>query len=595
MFSGGDGALRSTKTVYIDIPDGVHEILLGVLFSSAGLKSLDSFKLYSLNIEEVTTLSDVADAGYVLNLDGEEEKFKYCHHVLSREGFKVERMPAINGSTDPFVSNFKKYLEEPLSQEDLLLGRKAIQSPGAWGYLLSMKKVFMEAIKNKYEKIAVFDDDLILAHDFTLKFSRFMGEVPDNWDVLMLGASQWEWDGIILDDEKNWYYPNASTNGSFAIIYHSRVFEKLIEGIDKMTSPFDSKPLKTVTCDSEKVTSFVAWPNIVIADVEKEGIRARRDQKDYADRFKWEMDDFPDNYKRWRSSPVLLHESKLDNWPTGNRKHLVMAVTTINRWDYLEKFISSWYRTRNNSYNWTLIIADDGSTDSTIRRMMSYDLPNTQVIIIQNSGGGIAIQTNSMFNYCLQMENEPDLIFSVDDDIYFKQKGWDTAYLNAVMSTGYDHLVHFNPDWKPSIHDQVQLLSSIKLRSMTDGISCMGCFYTLTPKLLKTIGGFDQDAFPIRGHSHIDFTMRACRAGFNDLNTLFDIYDACDFIGIHPKEGYVQTIGRYSYSEQLLLADPKEKDRRWELVNNDGRISVPLPDYKMLGPSECHFHAKFVE
>ena len=105
----------------------------------------------------------------------------------------------------------------------------------------------------------------------------------------------------------------------------------------------------------------------------------------------------------------------------------------------------------------------------------------------------------------------------------------------------------------------------------------MGCFYTVTPELLDKIGGFDQEAFPIRGHSHIDFTMRACRVGENNKNTLYDIENATDYLGIHPKEGYVSTHRRYSFKEQMMMANPKDKIRRWDLVKNESRTFVKFP------------------
>ncbi|MGB2081216.1 MAG: glycosyltransferase, partial [Poseidonia sp.] len=544
VFSGGPDSVRNKRTVYIDIPEGVNEILIGVLFSSAGLKDTDSFNLFSLDIEEITTLSDVASAGYVLNLDDEEEKFDYCEHVLSKEGFVPRRMIAVRGADEPHQTDYSNYYNSPHNSEDLKLGRKAIQSVGAWGYLLTMKKILLDAIERKYTSIAVFDDDIILTHDFTLKFSRFIRSVPEDWEVLMLGASQWNWTGVKLDDRLGWYQPNQLTNGSFAMIYHSSVFEKLIESIEKMDSPFDSKPLKSVICDSGSNSSYVAWPNIVVADVEKEGIRDIRSQSAYASRFRWKMQDFPKNYKRWRSKTIKLHEKIPLNWPMKNQPSLILAVTTINRWDYLEQFLESWLRTRNKSYNWTIIVADDGSTDGTIQNVMNYEFPNTKVVLLQNSGGGIAIQTNSVFNYIMKLDDKPQLIFSADDDIFFKQRGWDSAYLEAVKKTGYDHLVHFNPNWKPKIHDEKLIKNGIELSSMTDAISCMGCFYTVTPALLSEIGGFDEISFPIRGHSHIDFTMRACRSGNNNINTLYDISSATDYLDIHPKEGYVSTFRR---------------------------------------------------
>ena len=588
VFSGGPDAIRTKRTVYIEIPEGVNEILIGVLFSSAGLKESDSFNLYSLNVEEITTLADVANAGYVLNLDDESEKFAYCKHVLSREGFEPERMIAVRGADEPHNENYTKYYNSPHNSEDLRLGRKAIQSVGAWGYLLTMKKILIDAQEKEHEVIAVFDDDIILTHDFTLKFSRFVRNVPNDWEILMLGASQWNWTGVKLDDRLGWYRPNQVTNGSFAMIYHASVFQKLIDSIEQMDSPFDSKPLKSIICDSENQASYVAWPNIIVADVEKEGIRDSRSQNAYASRFRWKMQDFPANYKRWRSKTILLHEKTPAQWPAKNKPNLILAVTTIDRWNYLEQFIESWLRTRNNSYNWTIIVADDGSTDGTISNFIDYDIPNTKVVLLQNSGGGIAIQTNSIFNYVMNLDEKPQLIFSADDDIFFKQRGWDSKYLEAVKKSGYDHLVHFNPNWKPAIHEEQLTKNGVELSSMTDGISCMGCFYTVTPKLLEEIGGFDQTAFPIRGHSHIDFTMRACRSGNNDLNSLYDVQGATKFLGIHPKEGYISTFRRYSYTEQMLMADPKDKNRRWELVKDDARVFVNLPIFKMLKPEAFH-------
>lgn len=586
LFGGGPGARRIKKTVYLNIPENNQEVVVGILFSSSGLKATDSFKLYSLDIEKITTLADVADAGYVLNLDGEEEKFNYCHHVLGREGFEVSRTPAVRGAAEPHIHAFEAYEKSPYNDEDLQLGRKSIQSAGAWGYLLTMKKILEDAIQKNYQSIAVFDDDIILTHDFTLKFSRFIQSIDSDWKILMLGASQWDWTGIDLSNKMS-YKPNKLSNGSFAMIYDSSIYHELLQQIQHMESPFDSKPLKSVY-GNDDYNCHVAWPNLIIADVEKEGIRDSRDQATYASRFRWRMDEFPTNYKRWRSRPILLHESIPKAWPKQNRRHFVMAVTTINRWDYLQRFLSTWLDTRNSTHNWTLIVADDGSSDETLENLVQYDMGFTKLVIIQNSGGGIAKQTNSIFNYCQRCGEDFDLLFSSDDDIYFLQPGWDDAYYEAVIKTGYDHLVHFNENWKEGLHRERLTVSGIKLVSKTSVEGCMGCFYTVTPRMLEKLGGFDEDEFPIRGHSHIDFTMRACRIGFNNLDTLFDIKSSSEYIGIHPKEGYVTTLRRYSYKEQMTLSDPFEKSRRWGLIHQEGRVLVPLPIGNFFEPKNNH-------
>ena len=586
LFGGGPDSTRLKKTVYLQVPENNHEVLVGILFSSSGLESSDSFKLYSLDIEEITTLSDVVDSGYVLNLDGEEEKFEYCYHVLQREGFEVSRMSAVRGADEPYKSDFDTYHSTPYNKEDLSLGRKAIQSPGAWGYLLTMKKILQDAIAQGHQSIAVFDDDIILTHDFTLKFSRFFQQLPKKWNILMLGASQWDWTNINLL-KKTDYEPNRLSNGSFAMIYHSSIFEELLANIERMNSPFDSKPMKTIYANPD-YTCYVAWPNLIIADVEKEGIRDVRNQITYSSRFRWRMEDFPSNYKRWRSKPILLHESIPKAWPKKERLHFVMAVTTINRWDYLEGFLSSWLKTRNNSHNWTLVIADDGSSDETLEKLIQYDMFLTKLVIIQNSGGGIARQTNSILSYCKSDKQDFDVLFSSDDDIFFRKSGWDDAYYTAIKETGFEHMVHFNENWKERKHLKNTTMNGIDLVSMTDGESCMGCFYTITPNVIEKIGGFDEEEFPIRGHSHIDFTIRACRVGFNILDTLYDIKNASNYIDIHPKEGYVTTLRRYSYKEQMILSDSNEKNRRWSLIRTKHRKFVPITSLEFFQPEEYH-------
>lgn len=586
LFNGGPNAKRMRKTVYLKIPENNHEVLIGILFSSSGLHSSDSFNLYTLDIEEITTLSDVADAGYVLNLDGEEEKFEYCQHVLDREGFDVMRMPAVRGAEEPFISDFQEYEKIPFNDEDLVLGRKAIKNPGAWGYLLTMKKILTDAIAQGHRSIAVFDDDIILTHDFTLKFSRFFQNVPSNWNILMLGASQWDWTNIHLQGKTS-YRPNKLSNGSFAMIYHSSIFEELLYCIEQMNSPFDSKPTKQIYEDPA-FDCYVAWPNLVIADLEKDGIQDVRSQTTYASRFRWRMEDFPKNYKRWKSRPIHLHESAPKAWPKKERLHFVMSVTTFNRWDYLEQFLSSWLKTRNNSHNWTLVVADDGSSDETLENLIQYDMQFTKLVIIQNSGGGIAKQTNSILTYCASNKNDFDILFCADDDIFFKKTGWDDAYLDAITKTGYGHLVHFNENWKERLHYSKVSMAGVDLISMTNGESCMGCFYTITPNVIETIGGFDENEFPIRGHSHIDFTMRACRFGYNNLDTLFDIDNATNYIGIHPKEGYVTTLRRYSYREQMILSDSNEKIRRWSLIRSNSRGFISLPPFEFFEPERYH-------
>ena len=80
------------------------------------------------------------------------------------------------------------------------LGRKAIDKPGAWGYMLTMEQIFKDSLKRGHQSIAVFDDDYSVK-----KHSRFFQIDRTNrarLGCVYLGASQWAWDGADVEAEE---------------------------------------------------------------------------------------------------------------------------------------------------------------------------------------------------------------------------------------------------------------------------------------------------------------------------------------------------------------------------------------------------------
>ena len=98
--------------------------------------------------------------------------------------------------------------------------------------------IFIDAMKEKHNSIAIFDDDFILSKSFDHRFSKLIELIGEHWDVIYLEFSQWLWDGV-NNDGADFYIPNENTNGSFGVIYHERVFEKIVQEIEVMEAPFD--------------------------------------------------------------------------------------------------------------------------------------------------------------------------------------------------------------------------------------------------------------------------------------------------------------------------------------------------------------------
>ena len=463
-------------------------------------------------------------------------------------------------------------MEKPWNEIDEKLNRKAIDKVGAWGYLLSMKGIFEDALLKNHDSIAVFDDDFILSNSFDHRFSKFIEVIDDDFEVAYLGASQWLWDETTQPDA-DYYHPDGNTNGTFAVIYRRKTFRQILMEIEKMESPFDAGPLRNTVLGPSFGKSFVSYPNMAIANLEKPGIRDSRNQVDFSKRFGWDLEEFPSWFSSWSSRPVILRDSGIEN--LSNRPLFITAVTTVNRKEYLIQFISSWQDTRTNNFDTMLIIADDGSTDGTINWLLDEtNLAQSRVVVIRNNSTGIARQSNSVLDHVSRLDKDTQAIFMCNDDIRFLKPGWDESYFDAMIDSEYDHLVYFNSDWKKPTREEKCKKSDL-LTSYCTPRQAMGCFYTLTPRLIDTLGYFDEDSFPVRGHSHVDYTMRACRAGANDVESLFDIQNSRALIGMVLRDGYRRTNRTLSVKERMLISSDEELAERESILQTNGRVFVP--------------------
>jgi GR25 family glycosyltransferase involved in LPS biosynthesis len=105
-----------------------------------------------------------------INLDRRPERWQRMQAQLARHGFdNVQRFPARDGET----------LAKPAGW---------IHTAGAYGCLLSHVEVIREAQRSNAASVLIFEDDTVLDPDFQNTFNSFSNEVPDNWDMLYLGA-----------------------------------------------------------------------------------------------------------------------------------------------------------------------------------------------------------------------------------------------------------------------------------------------------------------------------------------------------------------------------------------------------------------------
>ncbi len=277
-------------------------------------------------------------------------------------------------------------------------------------------------------------------------------------------------------------------------------------------------------------------------------------------------------------SRLLAEQPAKRGRPKVRKPRILVGVTTYNRVDYIGKFLESFLATKSKDLHHTLIVADDGSTDGTIELVKSLSVDaSTDVVLIQNRGVGIAGQTNAILYAAKHLQF--DLGFEADDDISFKKPGWDVAYLNAVQRSGLGHLVFHDNSWKKGNRRRRR----DELRSSTDARGAMGCLWTFTQDVLNRVGFFDEQNFPIRGHAHLDFTLRACRAGFNEADTLWDLAEAKSFVALAPREDYVQSFDWKSKTAKALFT-PAERERRQAVLDDESRLFIEYNPVRFTEP-----------
>ncbi|WP_334078981.1 glycosyltransferase [Microbulbifer sp. M83] len=248
-------------------------------------------------------LSSVFNKIYLVSLEHDLEKRFKVGFQLRSLGIDYEWYPAVNGYEGQPLQDYQEYMKRPLgkmahfsdcSDYEKMRGSKMIESPGALGYIYTYISIMKDAKSRGFKNILIVEDDIILCHDFKHRFHRFISSVSDDWKILLLGASQYHWDGVDIAEslKRGFYRPELhKTKGSFAIGLNESVFDELIENLSYLDAPFDNFPIGYLY-EKYQSSCFVAYPYLVMPDVGDSAIRGARSQYTHSNRVGWWVSDF---------------------------------------------------------------------------------------------------------------------------------------------------------------------------------------------------------------------------------------------------------------------------------------------------------------
>lgn len=272
--------------------------------------------------ERESTLNKYFDHVYIVNMEHQAANRIKVVNQIRKAKVDYELFTATNGYEGKPLEKWNKYKAQPLgnlkrypelNEREVSRGKKFIESAGAVGYIYTYLRILKDAKSRGFKRILILEDDVILSNDFEMKLQKFLSEIPDDWKILQLGASQYGWDSFDLNiAEKDGFYKprNLETTGSFAVAFDMSIADELIEAEEVFESPFDLLPMGEMY---EKYLGkcFVAYPNLIMPDVADSSIRGGRCQYEHSKRVKWNVDNFVYPYPKPSLALVVSSEINL--------------------------------------------------------------------------------------------------------------------------------------------------------------------------------------------------------------------------------------------------------------------------------------------
>lgn len=158
-----------------------------------------------------------------------------------------------------------------------------------------------------------------------------------------------------------------------------------------------------------------------------------------------------------------------------------------------------------------LYVSDDGSSDGTSEYLNSIGVTHDNT-----PAGGVA--SNKTRALARLMEQGCDYLFLLEDDVIPVREGWCETLVYAMKNGPEKHLNFIPADktgYKTIRREKIAGNLTLAYQSgLTGLLMCM------TREVVETLGGFCRGFDPY-GYEHIDYTLRASRAGFCDTGCGF--------------------------------------------------------------------------
>jgi glycosyl transferase, family 25 len=193
-----------------------------------------------------------------INLDGRPERWQRMQRAFADQSIgPVRRFSAVDGNNIPLPSDW-------------------IHTAGAYGCRRSHIEVVREARDAGASSVLIFEDDVVFAPEFKEKFAAFISELPNDWDMLFLGALHK--DEPIQVSEHIGRITKA--NSTFAYAIRNTVFDAFIELNSRAEHVLDMNNYVL----QERFNCYCFMPNLVWVESEYSDVQNRLENHWYLEK-----------------------------------------------------------------------------------------------------------------------------------------------------------------------------------------------------------------------------------------------------------------------------------------------------------------------
>ena len=167
---------------------------------------------------------------FYINLNRRPERNKHIKEQLKKISWKgpIERLPAVDGKylKQKVVSTY--FTETAIAQsttkhEQFIPGY--YMTKGGMGCALSHRQIYLKIQKQKFDRVLILEDDVLLEPNFLEKLDSVSKYIPNDFDILYLGYSESKSSTPVNEYISK---PTGVVFGTFAMVINKRVVPKLL-------------------------------------------------------------------------------------------------------------------------------------------------------------------------------------------------------------------------------------------------------------------------------------------------------------------------------------------------------------------------------